>query len=105
LSEPVVVVASLWVRPGRLAEFEAYERKAARILDRYGASIERTVRFGAADAPTEIHVVHFPSLATFEAYRNDAELKALAEERAAAIEKTSIAVGEPGPGYGPVGHG
>jgi hypothetical protein len=55
MSAPFVLVASLWIRDGRVAEFEAYERKAARIMRRHGGAIERAIRvdaaIAAADAP------------------------------------------------------
>ena len=41
---PIYRVVSLWVRSGAVAEFEAYERQAARIMRTYGGSIWRLVR-------------------------------------------------------------
>ena len=94
---PLVLVASLWVRDGRVAEFEAYERKAARIMRRYGGAIERAIRIDPAnaspDAPFEVHVVTFPDRARFDAYRADFELAGLAAEREAAIGKTLVLTG------------
>jgi uncharacterized protein (DUF1330 family) len=97
MSAPFVLVASLWIRDGRVAEFEAYERKAARIMRRHGGAIERAIRVdaanAAADAPFEAHVVTFPDRARFDAYRADSELLALAAEREAAIAKTVVLTG------------
>jgi len=67
-------VASLWVRSGAVAEFEAYERKAARIMKKYGGSIEKVIRTGqenSPDVPFEIHLVSFPGQEQFAAYRAD----------------------------------
>lgn len=98
----VLLVASLWIREGRVAEFEAYERKASRIMKRYGGMIERAVRVEArmaSDSPFEVHLVSFPSQAMFDAYRADAELNALSDERESAIAKSVVLAGTPGPTY------
>ena len=92
----------MWVREGCVAEFEAYERKASRIMQRYGGAIERSVRVDqptASDRPFEVHLVSFPSQAMFDAYRADAELNALSHEREAAIAKSVVLVGISGPAY------
>jgi uncharacterized protein (DUF1330 family) len=99
---PTVVVASLWIREGRVAEFEAYERKASRIMKRYGGTIERAVRIEAGtalDRPFEVHLVSFPSPAMFDAYRADTELITLSHEREAVITKSLVLVGASGPAY------
>ena len=100
----VFIVASLWIHAGRVAEFEAYERNAASIMRRHGGVVERAIRVAppsveTTDQPFEVHVVSFPSQAMFDAYRADAELKALAGARETAIAKTSIVVGSSGPDY------
>ena len=103
MTSPIYIVATLWIREGNVAAFEAYERKAARIMKRYGGSIERTVRPSAPDAssdqPFEVHLVRFPSEEVFERYRTDAALKALSAEREAVITKTLVLIGSEGPAY------
>ena len=101
MTSPIVLVVSLWIREGRIAEFEAYERRAARIMKRYGGNIERAVRVeaGAPSDPFEVHLVSFPSQSMFEAYRGCAELNALSAEREAVITKTAILTGASGPAY------
>ena len=101
---PLYIVVRLWVRSGREAEFDAYERKVARIMARYGGVIERAVRVsGAADEgseePFEVHVLKFPSRDRYDAYRDDAERRSLGDERARLIAKTDTLVGTPGPDY------
>lgn len=96
------VVASLWIRAGRGADFEAFERKALALAARHGGVLERVVRVErrpGADDPDEIHVLRFPGRDRFEAYRRDPEAAALAAEREAAIAKTVIALGRAGPAY------
>jgi uncharacterized protein (DUF1330 family) len=98
----ILLVASLWIREDRVAEFEAYERKASRIMKRYGGAIERAVRVeaqAASDEPFEVHLVSFPSRAMFDAYRADAELNALSRERESAITKSVVLLGISGPVY------
>ena len=98
------VVINLWIHPGRVAEFEAYERKAARIMQRYGGVVQKVVRVSNANPsssgrPFEVHVLGFPSLEAFHSYRADSELAGLAAERNAAISRTEVLLGESGPKY------
>jgi uncharacterized protein (DUF1330 family) len=100
----VEVVVSLWIHPGRVAEFEAYEHKAARVMPRYGGVIRKVVRVSNANPlldgqPFEVHVLEFPSLEAFQSYRADPELAGLAPERSAAISRTEVLPGEAGPNY------
>jgi uncharacterized protein (DUF1330 family) len=93
----------LFAHPGRLAELRRFEGAAARIMARYGGSIERVIRPTAAPPgralPDEVHLVWFPSRERFEAYRQDAELAGLAALRQAAIARTEVLIGEPGEPY------
>ena len=104
--ESLEVVVSLWIHPGRVVEFEAYEHKAARIMRRYGGVVRKVVRVSNANPssdgqPFEVHVLGFPSLAAFNSYRADSELAGLAAERSAAISRTEVLLGEAGPTYEP----
>ncbi len=87
------VVVSLWIHPGRVAEFEVYEHKAARIMRRYGGVVQKVVRINDAGPasngqPFEVHVLDFPSREAFHSYRADSELARLSAERNAAISRT-----------------
>ena len=99
----IVLVVSLFIHPGQEDAFRRFETHAARIMGRYGGQIERVIRpTGGSPGealPHEIHLVSFPSPATFAAYRADAELAALAPLRHAAIAQTGIVIGEEGPPY------
>lgn len=103
MTRPIYIVASLWIENESLAAFEAYERKATRIMMRYGGSIERVVRLSTngeqPDQPFEVHLIRFPSHEMFAAYRSDSELKALSSERNAVITKTTVVVGHENPRY------
>jgi len=102
--ERLVIVATLTVRVGALAEFREFERHAARVMARYGGAIERTVFAmveGEPDLAREIHVVTFPNEAAFASYRSDPELTALTPTRDRAVVKTEVVVGVDGPDYGP----
>lgn len=103
MTSPTLLVVSLWIREGRVADFEAYERKASRMMKRYGGIVERAVRVSetgtASDQPFEVHIVCFSSQAMCEAYRTDAEVKALSSEREADIMKTVVLEGTLGPAY------
>jgi uncharacterized protein (DUF1330 family) len=98
-----VLVAILGVRRAALAQFHAYETRAAAIMRRYGGAIARTVAIAPGpDAALikEVHVVTFPSADAFAAYRQDAELAEAAPLRDAAIASTEILIGSDGPRYG-----
>jgi uncharacterized protein (DUF1330 family) len=100
--DAIEVVAWLWVAEDRVAEFEAYEREAARVMKRCGGILERVIRSSrpqGPDQPFEVHVLQFPSLESFESYRSDPELKALAPTRQAVITKTLLLLGGKGPSY------
>lgn len=102
MERPIYRVASLWIRLGAVAEFEAYERKAARIMRKYGGSIERVIRTGEENSPEipfEVHLVSFPGQEEFAAYRADPELLSLAADRKSAILKTVVIPGVAGPAY------
>lgn len=101
---PLYIVVRLWIRSGLETEFEAYERKVARIMARYGGVIERAIRTSRAsddvsDEPFEVHVLKFPSRDRYDAYRDDAERRSLGDERARLIARTDTLVGTPGPAY------
>lgn len=102
MERPIYRVVSLWIRSGAVAEFEAYERKAARVMGKYGGSIEKAVRTGQENSPEipfEIHLVSFPDQEKFAAYRADPELLSLAADRESAILKTVVIPGVGGPAY------
>lgn len=105
-SPPLYILVRLWIRKGLETEFETFERKASRIMARYGGAIECAIRTSKAssderDEPFEVHVLKFPSRDLYEAYRDDAERRSLSGERDSIITKTDILVGTPGPTYGP----
>jgi uncharacterized protein (DUF1330 family) len=89
----LTMVVLLDVNPGHHDEFERFEQAAARIMGRYGGRIERRLpleRAGDADRPDEVHVVTFPDQASFDRYRQDSELQALAGLRERAIRRTTV---------------
>ncbi len=99
--QPLYILVRLWVHQGLEAEFEAYERKVARIMARYGGVIERAIRTAddRSDAPFEVHVLRFPSRDRYDAYRDDPDRQSLSADRDRIIANTDVAVGTPGPTY------
>ena len=82
MQSPIYRVVSLWILSGAIAEFEAYERKAAGIMRKYGGSIEKVIRTGQENSPD----------------RADLEHLSLATDRESAILKTVVVPGG-GPAY------
>ncbi len=103
MGSSIVLVVRLFVRPRREAAFREFEGRAARIMRRYGGRIDRVIRpISSANEdvlPHEIHVLSFPSLERFEAYRGDRDLAKLASFRRSAIVRTEVTVGEEGEPY------
>ena len=102
---PLYIVVRLWIHRGLEAEFEAYERKASRVMARYGGVIERAIRTSRAsndgsEEPFEVHLLSFPTRELYDAYQDDAERRSLSAERGGIIIKTDIFVGASGPTYG-----
>lgn len=94
MPDKVTIVAALFIHPGREPEFEQFETAAESIMRRYGGRLERRIGFASsADHPHEVHIVTFPDRQSFERYRADADLQALAELRARAIRQTTAWVG------------
>lgn len=96
----ITVIAFLYLKPGGEAEFERFESAAAKIMARYGGSIERRIACTPSDSqPNEVHILTFPDEQSFGRYRNDAELQALSPIRARAIRQTVIWQGTDAPPF------
>ena len=96
----LILVAALYVNPGREAEFEQFESAAAQIMQRYGGAIDQ--RIGVAtgqDQPHEVHIVSFPDERSFQEYRADPDLQALADLRSQTIRETTIWFGTELPAF------
>jgi uncharacterized protein (DUF1330 family) len=96
MSPRLLLIARLWLNTSDITAYENFERTAARIMAKHGGRIERAIRINTSDdpdAPFEIHIVSFPDGAAFDAYRNDPETVALAEQRAQVIARTDILFG------------
>lgn len=86
-------IASIWIDPDQIQQFEAFESRAAELMRRYGGAIERVVRLWPTAPPTapfEIHIVSFPDTDAFERYRADADVRALAAWRERVITRTEL---------------
>jgi uncharacterized protein (DUF1330 family) len=93
MANRLTLVVLLHVNPGQQAEFERFEGAASRIMNRYGGRIERRIplaRGADPDQPDEVHVVTFPDRESFDRYRADPEIQALASLRERAIRRTTV---------------
>lgn len=103
MNSRIIVVASLFIHAGREVEFRQFETEAARIMKRYGGQIQRVMRplasVQADSVPYEIHLVAFPSMEKFTAYRGDSDLAKLAPLRQIAIARTEVIIAEEGEPY------
>lgn len=87
------IVALLYAGDGGVPALRAFERQAIAILRSHGGNLISALAPAPAPdgtEPDEIHLLTFPSLTAFEAYRNDPRLAALSDERAHAIRQTVV---------------
>lgn len=86
-------IVQLWIDESAVDEFEHYEQTVAALMAQHGGRIDLAIRRhpeAAADEPFETHILSFPSIADFEAYRSSAHVKALAQTRSRLIQCTTI---------------
>ena len=94
------IVAALFIHPGCEVEFAQFETAADLIMHRYGGRLERRIGLApSTDQPHEVHLVTFPDQESFERYRADPDLLAMADLRARAIRQTIAWVGDELPGF------
>lgn len=93
----LTLIISVWLKHENVSGFEAYERRAARLMEKHGGEIECAVRVrkqsDKSDEPFEIHVVSFPNEKKFADYLADSETRKLAELRDGIIARTEIVAG------------
>ena len=99
----ILIVAQLFIHPGREGEFRRFETEAVRIMRKHGGCIEKVIRPTVAVQqellPYEVHLLSFPSMEQFAAYKADADLAKLADLRQSAIARTEVLIGEEGEPY------
>jgi len=90
----ITIVALLTIRDADA--FDQFERQAAAIMKIHGGQIDSAFR---PDAPTlqapvvdEIHILKFPNHESFDRYRSDHNLLALAALREKAISQSTVYV-------------
>lgn len=90
------VIAFLHARDGGLAALRDFEAPVLPILDDHGGRLVCAVApdGGTFDPrPDEVHLLSFPELEAFVAYRADPRHAGLAEVRARAIGRTGVLTG------------
>ena len=103
MNSGILLIVSLFLHVGREDEFRQFETEAARIMQKYGGNIERVIRplpaGQSSSTPHEVHLISFPSMEKFDAYRRDPDLTNLASLRQSAIARTDLLIGEEGEPY------
>jgi len=100
MASTLSIVAALFIHPGCEVEFAQFETAAELIMQRYGGRLERRIGIPpSADQPHEVHLVTFPDQESFDRYRADADLLAMADLRARAIRQTIAWIGSDFPGF------
>ena len=92
----ISIFVHLWCAPHRETEFRDYEDAALAIFSSHGGRVLEILHpnaaLSSADAPDEIHLLCIESLDGWNAFRADAQLATLADERAACIAHTQVFV-------------
>jgi len=75
MSSKIYYTLLVYIRDGQDALFQEYENKVLPLLPKYQGKLELRLKTTnpTPEQPDEIHVVSFPTPASFEAYRNDPE--------------------------------
>ena len=91
-ARPFRVVVRLWVAAGEESGFRRFEDRAIDLMRGHGARIVSIERPASPDphAPHEVHVLEFPSRASFDSYRADARLAELAALRERVVLRSEI---------------
>lgn len=101
MTDRVVLVVSLWLKDDDIAGFAAFEHAAADLMAAHGGRIDSAIRCAAdSDGPFEVHVVSFPSVAAYDAYRADPRAVELRPLRERVIARTEVWRGTAVPAYG-----
>ncbi|KAA5544233.1 DUF1330 domain-containing protein [Adhaeribacter rhizoryzae] len=74
-SDRIYYTLLVYLREGQDPIYQAYENKVLPLLPKYNGRLELRLKSNktAPNQPDEIHVASFPSVADFEAYRDDPE--------------------------------
>lgn len=77
-----------------LEKFEDYENKAISVMAEYSGNLISAFRpneFESTDVEAnEVHILEFPSIEKFHAYKASPKIKSLVNLREQAIEKTTV---------------
>jgi hypothetical protein len=91
VTDRLVIVVSLWLKNHDVAAFEACEHAAADLMAAHGGRIDSAIRCAAdAGGPFEVHVVSFPSVAAYDAYRTDPRVLELRPLREQVVARTEV---------------
>ena len=88
----ITLCVLLWPRPGQEQALRAYEDQVLVLLERHGATlVSRVVHDAYTDQlPYEIQVIDLPDQAALDAYLNDPDRTALADQRDRSVARTEI---------------
>jgi uncharacterized protein (DUF1330 family) len=88
----IQVVALIKIKD--LEKFEDYESNAILIMAEHSGNLVSAFRPNESESSdgeiNEVHILEFPSIEKFHAYRADSKIHSLANLREQAIEKTTI---------------
>ena len=87
----VTLCVLLWAKDGAVQALVEYEDEVLALRPDHGGRVVKRARtLDDADAPTEVHLLQFPSEDALAAYLDDDRRPALTEAREQAIERTEL---------------
>lgn len=88
----ITLCVLLWPVPGQEQALRAYENRVLVLLERHGATLVSRVANDAHtdQLPYEVQVIDLPDRAALDAYLNDPDRTALADDRDRSVARTEI---------------
>jgi uncharacterized protein (DUF1330 family) len=94
----IYITQIIYVKAGKEQIFDEFEAMAIPIIAKYGGELllrsrPGVMREGVIEAPSEIHIITFPSELQFEEFRNDEGRKAFLHLKEESVKKSILILG------------
>jgi len=97
----MILTQFVYLRPGKEAEFQAFEEVALPLMAKYGGELLLRIRptpgsvvASEGEPPYEIHVIRFGSSEDLERFSQDPERKGVLHLKEASVRTTMLVRGE-----------
>jgi uncharacterized protein (DUF1330 family) len=97
----IYITQLIYIKPGQVASFEAFEQIAIPMISRYNGRLLFRIRpdtssfiEGETEPPYEIHLVTFPSEKEFEAFGKDPDRASMLHLKEASVDRVVLIKGQ-----------